>query len=31
MTTQGKCLIRLAIERWGLAAKGGFPARLVND
>lgn len=31
MTTQGKCLIRLSIERWGPIAKGGFPARLVDD
>jgi PPOX class probable F420-dependent enzyme len=29
MNRQGKCLIRLAIERWGPIAKGGFPARLV--
>ena len=31
MTKQGKCLIRLTIERWGPIAKGGFPARLVED
>lgn len=31
MTTQGKCLIRLTIERWGPIAKGGFPAHLVDD
>ncbi len=31
MTKQGKCLIRLRIERWGPVAKGGFPARLVDD
>lgn len=31
MTRQGKCLIRLTIERWGPIAKGGFPARLVDD
>lgn len=31
MTSQGKCLIRLTIERWGPIAKGGFPARLVDD
>jgi PPOX class probable F420-dependent enzyme len=31
MTKQGKCLIRLTIERWGPIAKGGFPARLVDD
>lgn len=30
MTKQGKCLIRLTIERWGPIAKGGFPARLVE-
>lgn len=31
MTKQGKCLIRLTIERWGPIAKGGFPARLADD
>lgn len=30
MVAQGKCLIRLEIERWGPIAKGGFPARLVD-
>lgn len=30
MTAQGKCLIRLNIERWGPIAKGGFPARLAD-
>jgi len=30
MSAQGKCLIRLTIERWGPVAKGGFPARLVD-
>ena len=25
MTRQGKCLIRLTIERWGPVATGGFP------
>ncbi len=30
MTAQGKCLIRLTIERWGPIAKGGFPARLAD-
>ncbi len=30
MTRQGKCLIRLTIDRWGPIAKGGFPARLVE-
>jgi PPOX class probable F420-dependent enzyme len=31
MVDQGKCLIRIAIERWSPIAKGGFPARLVED
>jgi hypothetical protein len=31
MIAQGKCLIRIAIERWGPIAKGGFPARLAED
>ena len=31
MVRQGKCLIRLSIERWGPIAKGGFPARLVDE
>ncbi len=30
MAAQGKCLIRLTIERWSPIAKGGFPARLVD-
>lgn len=30
MVAQGKCLIRLTIERWGPIATGGFPARLVD-
>jgi PPOX class probable F420-dependent enzyme len=30
MVRQGKCLIRVTIERWGPIAKGGFPARLVG-
>ena len=30
MVRQGKCLIRLTIERWGPIAKGGFPARLAE-
>lgn len=30
MTRQGKCLIRLTIDRWSPIAKGGFPARLVE-
>jgi PPOX class probable F420-dependent enzyme len=25
MTTQGKCLIRVTVERWGPVATGGFP------
>lgn len=28
MVAQGKCLIRLTIDRWGPIATGGFPARL---
>ncbi len=28
MVDQGKCLLRLHIERWGPVATGGFPARL---
>lgn len=28
MVAQGKCLIRITIERWGPIATGGFPARL---
>ena len=31
MQRQGKCLIRISIDRWGPIAKGGFPARLVDD
>ena len=31
MARQGKCLIRLTIERWGPVATGGFPARLVDS
>lgn len=31
MTAQGKCLIRLTIDRWGPIAKGGFPARLAEE
>lgn len=30
MVRQGKCLIRITIERWGPIAKGGFPARLMD-
>jgi PPOX class probable F420-dependent enzyme len=29
MVSQGKVLLRLAIERWGPVSRGGFPARLV--
>jgi PPOX class probable F420-dependent enzyme len=29
MLRQGKCLLRITIERWGPIATGGFPARLV--
>ena len=28
MERQGKCLIRISIDRWGPIAKGGFPPRL---
>jgi len=28
MTRQGKCLIRIGIERWGPVSTGGFPPRL---
>ena len=31
MLAQGKCLIRLTIERWGPIARGGFPQRLVEE
>lgn len=31
MTRQGKVLIRVTVEHWGPIAKGGFPARLVDD
>jgi PPOX class probable F420-dependent enzyme len=30
MVSQGKVLIRLAIEAWGPISKGGFPARLAD-
>jgi len=29
MVSQGKVLLRLAIERWGPVSRGGFPERLV--
>jgi PPOX class probable F420-dependent enzyme len=31
MVTQGKVLIRIAIEGWGPISKGGFPARLAES
>jgi PPOX class probable F420-dependent enzyme len=31
MHQQGKCLIRLTIERWGPVATGGFPPRLAEN
>jgi PPOX class probable F420-dependent enzyme len=31
MVQQGKCLIRISIDRWGPIASGGFPARLADD
>jgi PPOX class probable F420-dependent enzyme len=31
MQRQGKCLIRVAIGRWGPVATGGFPAEVAND
>lgn len=31
MVRQGKCLIRITVERWSPIAKGGFPARLADD
>jgi PPOX class probable F420-dependent enzyme len=31
MVAQGKCLIRITIQRWGPIAKGGFPARLARS
>jgi PPOX class probable F420-dependent enzyme len=30
MVSQGKVLLRLAIERWGPISRGGFPARLLD-
>ena len=30
MVDQGKCLVRVTIERWGPVATGGFPPRLVD-
>ena len=31
MVDQGKCLIRLTVERWGPIAKGGFPPRFARS
>jgi PPOX class probable F420-dependent enzyme len=31
MVRQGKCLIEIDIERWGPIARGGFPARVVEQ
>ena len=31
MVDQGKCLIRLDVERWGPVATGGFPPELADD
>jgi PPOX class probable F420-dependent enzyme len=31
MRQQGKCLIRIAIDRWGPIATGGFPPQLASD
>ncbi|MFP4513059.1 MAG: PPOX class F420-dependent oxidoreductase [Acidimicrobiales bacterium] len=31
MLEQGKCLIRITIDRWGPIATGGFPPELVDD
>ena len=30
MERQGKCLIRISVDRWGPIAKGGFPPRLAK-
>jgi PPOX class probable F420-dependent enzyme len=30
MRSQGKCLVRVTIERWGPIATGGFPPELVD-
>ncbi|MPZ96206.1 MAG: TIGR03618 family F420-dependent PPOX class oxidoreductase [Propionibacteriales bacterium] len=30
MERQGKCLVRITIERWGPVATGGFPPRLAG-
>jgi PPOX class probable F420-dependent enzyme len=31
MVDQGKCLVRVTIDRWGPIATGGFPPRLAED
>jgi PPOX class probable F420-dependent enzyme len=31
MARQGKCIIRVEIERWGPIATGGFPPELADD
>jgi PPOX class probable F420-dependent enzyme len=31
MVDQGKCLVRVTIDRWGPIATGGFPPRLAKD
>jgi PPOX class probable F420-dependent enzyme len=31
MVDQGKCLVRVTIERWGPIATGGFPPRFAED
>ncbi len=31
MVRQGKCIIRIDIERWGPIATGGFPPELADD
>ncbi|NYD35103.1 hypothetical protein BJ983_001205 [Actinomycetospora corticicola] len=31
MAKEDKTLVRLAVERWGPIATGGFPARLAQD
>lgn len=31
MVTQGKCLIRLTIDRWGPIATGGFPPEMAES
>jgi PPOX class probable F420-dependent enzyme len=31
MVDQGKCLVRLHVERWGPIATGGFPPELARD